>query len=405
MYLAYRAWQRLIGQRAAALADAGFVSLWVTEYYGDQVMPNLYVALGAVAAAAFLVRALAGDGWRPLLAASACLAWVALVRPTDAAWLDAGFVLAGFVVAGRRHWRQGLGVTAAVVAGVVVGSAEWAVEAVVRFGSIGARLHEAGSQNATGVTFSLPMFARAVNGPLLCRPCNGHRIVAVGAAWWLVLLILVLTGLGAPRVVRRNARALVPTLGAVTLAGGYVFSVPYAAPRFLLPAYALLAVPGALGAISVVSWSSERWGRGLTRGVVATLVTAFALEQAAVLAVQVRTRARLDRYDATTVADLRSAGVHGHCTVAGPVTYQIPFFAGCSDDYDALVNPARSERPGANEGDDVADRATQLAAAGVRVPAYALVLPDSGGARVPRWARNWRRINVDRRYTIYLPPR
>src|SRR5205085_6855132 len=146
---------------------------------------------------------------------------------------------------GRRRPRMGFRAAVAVVIGAMAGSLEWVIEAVVRFGGVGARLHQAGSQNATRLTFALPKFARAVNGPTLCRPCTGHRLLAMGAAWWLVVVVLVVIGVRMARGRDRAAAVVIPVAAAVTMASGYVFFVPYAAPRFLLPAYALIAVPAA----------------------------------------------------------------------------------------------------------------------------------------------------------------
>src|SRR4051794_39548003 len=94
LYAAFRTWSRVCGATIATAAAAGFAALWVTEYYGNEVMPNLWVAFGAVAASAFVVRALRFGGWRPLVGAALNVAWMALVRPTDALWLLVGFIVA-----------------------------------------------------------------------------------------------------------------------------------------------------------------------------------------------------------------------------------------------------------------------------------------------------------------------
>ncbi len=50
LYAAYRVWRPLLGPRRTALAALLFAGLWITVLYGPQAMPNLWVALSAVAA-------------------------------------------------------------------------------------------------------------------------------------------------------------------------------------------------------------------------------------------------------------------------------------------------------------------------------------------------------------------
>ena len=49
LFLALRAWRGLFPLRVLALAGALFATLWVTLFYGPQVMPNYWVAIGALA--------------------------------------------------------------------------------------------------------------------------------------------------------------------------------------------------------------------------------------------------------------------------------------------------------------------------------------------------------------------
>ena len=131
----------------------------------------------------------------------------------------------------------------------MAGGAEWVIEAYARFGGIASRLHAAGAeQGGFGLHFALPDELRALNGPTLCRPCtvgvpgSRTRPVVAGAA-------------GAGRARHRwppggpgqLASALLPAVCGLCLAAQYLFMINYAAPRFLLPAYALLAIPVADG--------------------------------------------------------------------------------------------------------------------------------------------------------------
>ena len=52
-------WRPLRGDRVLALAAALFGGLWITQFYGPGAMPNLWVALSAVAAVGCFLRAVA----------------------------------------------------------------------------------------------------------------------------------------------------------------------------------------------------------------------------------------------------------------------------------------------------------------------------------------------------------
>jgi len=130
---------------------------------------------------------------------------------------------------------------------VIVGGwwrrAEWVVEAYLRFGGIGSRLHAAAAeQGGFGLHFALVDELRALNGPTLCRPCTiGVRTPELDL-WWLVLPVLVASASWRPGGRATHQR----TAGGrvrLCLAAQYLFMIDYAAPRFLLPAYALLSIP------------------------------------------------------------------------------------------------------------------------------------------------------------------
>lgn len=406
LYAAFRAWISVRNDLVVPVAAAGFAALWVVEYYGAQIMPNYYVATGSIAAAAFVVRALRTGSRGPLAAAAANMAWVALVRPSDAAWVLAGFLAAVAIVVGRSRWRRGTAVASALVAGAIVGTAEWVVEAIVRFGSVAHRLHEASMQNATGLTFSLPTFARAVNGPLLCRPCHPAPNAWIEALWWLALPPLMTVAVIVGRRNGRLAESLVPAAGALAAWAQYVFFIRYAAPRFLMPGFGLAALPVAFGAAALTERvkRSDRTTRRVFASAAAVVVLTFLAEQLVVLVHQVHGRQIGDRSVAAVVALLRRAGVTPPCAVGGPVTFQIRYLAGCLSDYDAIADV--THRRGTDtahevEGDAAADRIRETAP-----DRYALALPV--GRKAPAWFRGpaWRSVLVgDGAYRVYVRAR
>ena len=132
-------WRRLRPAWVLGLAGVLFGGLWVAQYYGPQAMPDMWSALGGLAAVGCFLRAAdRAPGWLAGLGAS--VAFVTLVRPGDAVYLAAPLVVAAIVV--WRSWPR----AAVVVAGLVAGGAEWVAEAYARFGGIASRLHAAGGE-------------------------------------------------------------------------------------------------------------------------------------------------------------------------------------------------------------------------------------------------------------------
>src|SRR5437879_2495486 len=88
LFVAFWIWRRLLPPGVLALAGVLFCGLWITQFYGPQAMPNLWVALGCLAAVGCFLRSAGDPGDRAALAGlGAGLAFVALMRPSDGAWL------------------------------------------------------------------------------------------------------------------------------------------------------------------------------------------------------------------------------------------------------------------------------------------------------------------------------
>ncbi|MEU5421819.1 hypothetical protein AB0G46_21515, partial [Streptomyces sp. NPDC020667] len=88
LYAAFKVWEPLLGRLRPALAAALLGSLWITVLSGPQVMPNLWVALTAVAAVGWFLRTRAEAGRRRALAGLALsLAAATLFRAPDGVWL------------------------------------------------------------------------------------------------------------------------------------------------------------------------------------------------------------------------------------------------------------------------------------------------------------------------------
>jgi hypothetical protein len=362
-------WRRLRPAWVLGLAGLLFGSLWVAQYYGPQAMPDMWSALGGLAAVGCFLRGGPKGGPRALAGLGASIAFVTLVRPGDAVYLAAPLVIAAIVV--WRSWRR----AAVVAGGLLAGGAEWVVEAYARFGGIASRLHAAGAeQGGFGLHFALPDELRALNGPTLCRPCTvGIRYPELDL-WWFLLPVLVglailaarargVRGDGSPRSGGSRgsspwASTVLPAVCGLCVAAQYLFMINYAAPRFLLPAYALLAVPAADGLAFLITGM----GRELRPAMIA-VVTCFLVVQllAQHLVLDHETGGTVTFHDDYTriATALAARGVRPPCLIQGVQYIPIAFYAGC-------------------------------ASAGNAAPGEGVAVLVQAGQRPPSYARNWR---------------
>ena len=347
--LALWTWRGLRPAWVLGLAGVMFGGLWVAQYYGPQAMPDIWSALGGLAAVGCFCRWAfgggtdgggtggggtgvggLGGGWA-LAGLGVSAAFVTLVRPGDAVYLCLPLLVAAAVGAlmagGFARYGAAAGV---IVGGLVAGAAEWVIEASVRFGGIASRLHAAGAeQGGFGLHFALLDELRALNGPTLCRPCTiGVRDPGLDL-WWLALPVLGVLGILAARKAGQLASALLAAACGLCLAAQYLFMINYAAPRFLLPAYLLLAIPVADGFAFILTAVS----RDLRPAVAATASCFLILQlvtQHLVLDHEVGgTVAFHDDY-ARIVAELAAHGVRPPCLITGVQYIPIAFYAGCA---------------------------------------------------------------------------
>ncbi|MFD4261190.1 hypothetical protein ACFWR9_27085 [Streptomyces sp. NPDC058534] len=366
LYLALRAWRGLFPSHVLATAGAFFATLWVTLFYGPQAMPNYWVAIGALICVGCFLRALRGEpGRRALWGVAAGAVLMALMRPTDAVWAAVPLLL---LVLLRRHWPLLL----ALAGGLAAGGVEWVIEAYAWYGGFGERLSRASEiQGGLGWNFAVDDQMRSLGGRGLCRPCTGSIPNPLVTLWWLALPLVAALGVAVAVRARRTAPALVPFACAVTSALPYLFMIGYAAPRFLQPAYALLAVP-----VADALWHLARNGRGRWRPVLAPLVAlALAGHLAVQTAVLVGTVNRNvdSRQDWTRVADeLHRLGVRPPCLITGHESIPIGYYTGCSS----------GETSGNNGNTTVAE----IVDTASRIPVAAITGP---GGTPPGYARDW----------------
>lgn len=240
----FRMWAPILGFGAPAAALL-FAGAWPTLFYGSEVMPNLWTAFPAAAAVAVLVRRLvSGTARNDELIVGGLVALMALVRPFDAAVLTAVLLILPLVFGrGSLVWSTHL------ILGLAAGWAPWLVEMSGRFGGPFPALVAAARVGHTGrwsVAENAEQYLALSDGPTV-GPAADPTIPRSGLFWLIGMGTLVIIGIVTAR--RRSARpiVLVPIVAGLALAAEYVVFTSAQAPRFLLPALALLTVPAGLG--------------------------------------------------------------------------------------------------------------------------------------------------------------
>ncbi|MFJ4523473.1 hypothetical protein ACIP4Y_21360 [Streptomyces sp. NPDC088810] len=395
LYLALHAWRGLFPARVLALGGALFASLWVTLFYGPQAMPNYWVAVGALAAAGCFLRARTQPGALWGLAGSAAL--MAWMRPVDAVWATLPLLVLGLA----RHRRRAL---PALLTGLAAGAAEWVIEAYVSYGGLAQRLSDGSAiQGGLGWHFAVVDQLRSLGGRTLCRPCTGALPHPLLTLWWFTLPLLAALGLAVAVRTRRTTATALPLACAATAAFPYLFLIGYAAPRFLLPAYALLALPVADALLHLMTaqpraprqprrstprtapllaphlpWrsalppASPRAVRPVAAVLVCAGLAAHLAVQLAVLLHTVGNTTAAHREWARTADELHRNGVRPPCLVAGHEALPIAFAAGCGS--------VATAGPNANTTED------GIVGAARRTPVAVLVPP---GSAPPGYARDW----------------
>lgn len=373
LFLAYWPWVRVLGGLVAPVAAALFAFTWVALRFGDVVLPNLPVALGAVAAAGLVVH----PGRRTWAGLLVVFAGLSLLRPTDAVWIALPLLAALLVVPAWRHRAT----VAAILAGMAVGGLVWVVEAYARFGDPFVRLAAVGSVNDVkgGLRFSLVRHLEALSGKESCLPSavTCGPITFPSLLWWLGGLALVVAGLA----IARSRKALMLCVATAAVAGfPYVVLSDWGVPRYLMPVYALLAVPAAAGLVRAKGWVAVGLGLALVAHVGFQVVAA---DRA------VSDSRRALGWPVKAAEALGEHGINGDCVVLGKFAPQIAFLRHCqaADMHDGLG-------PRDSSGAITAANIARLTAEGLRIVAITarplaildtwevLEIPQSRGPRL-----------------------
>ena len=331
MTAAFRSWAKVIGSGAVAAAVL-FAGAWPALFYGSELMPNLWVALTSVAATAILARRLMnGEGRYDELLAGGLVAVTALLRPLDAVVLAAALTLLPIAVR-----RASIAWTVHVVLGLVAGWMPWLVEMIGRFGSPAKAFTAAARLGHTGqwaLFENVHQYLALSDGPSI-GPIPEPHVPASGILWLLGMTALVGVGIRAAAGARLLPSLVVPTATGAALAAEYIVFTDAQAPRFLLPALALLAIPAGLGFRWIVDRAPDQRQARTVRWVAIVAASALVVGWAFLqVGIATRLEASVTRQRASAQragSRVRTLAGRGPCLVYSEASFPIlGYAAGC----------------------------------------------------------------------------
>ena len=316
-------WRRIRPAWVLALAGLILGSLAITQNSGVQVYPDWWGAVGLLALTGLFLQAVTGTMRSrvvlPLIAAASLL--IVLMRPQNIVFLLAPAIAAAIVVPG---WRQPR-VLLAMAAGIGLGCLQWVAEAYAWYGGLGSRIHLANMEPPSfGLYFSFPFQVKVLSGPWYCTSpggCPGWDFPGE-TLWFAALLALGILGLWVAWRRPAKASSALAAVTAVWVVGCYSFLVPFAAPRYILPALVLLAILAADG----IGWLVTEW-KWQTAGVMlaCAFLAAGVLTQRVVLNREIASQTAARPFAAKADA-LRKLGVRPPCVI--PSSY-VAYYLGC----------------------------------------------------------------------------
>lgn len=360
LFLAFRVWLAVRPGHAIPVAAGFFAACWPTAFYGNQLMPNVYAALAAVALTGLVLRpAVTGtEPTRRVLAWTAALGLVlVLFRPSDALVVAGSLTVAVLVAlpwsrrGPRSRRRATLRVLAALIAGSALGWGEWIVEALIRYGGVARRMAES-TENFGPARWLVGAHLRALDGPLICSTgTTCGPFPTGGLVWAAACALLGATGVAlawygggtrtgggsAPRHHGHRIALAVPIAVGACAAGAYLYFPGLTAPRYLLPGLALLAIPFAEGLACLVKAAHgdlrervRRPGRVVSVAVLSSLAVAGHLYlHVGYLTDNVRVVKPIRAAERAAAAKIERLGIPRPCLVYGWSAPQIAYRLGC----------------------------------------------------------------------------
>jgi hypothetical protein len=318
-------WRGLRPAWVLALAGLIFASLAITQLSGVQVYPDLWAAFGMLAITGLLLQSVQGR-MRPrvVLPLIGFLSFfIVLLRPQNIVFALAPTLLAPLLV---RGWRQ-RSVLIAMIVGIAVGVLEWVVESYLWFGGLASRIQFAGQEPPRlSLNFSLPMQVKVLSGPWYCmsqQGCPNGNYPGL-LLWWLAFFGLVALGLYAVWRRPEKASSVLALITGAWSAALYILFVPFGAPRYMLPTFALFAILAADG----IRWLATvpRW-RTIGIGLATVFVLTGVVSQHFVLTRETANQATIRKGFEASAAYVRSHGIRPPCAVISP---SVAYIAGCT---------------------------------------------------------------------------
>jgi hypothetical protein len=341
LFLALLAWRGLKPAWVLALAGVIFGGLGIAQLLASQVFPNFWIALGALAAVGLFLQGLT-EGRRPrlvLVLLPLAVAFTALMRPADAVFVSVPLMAAAVVQLVRRSMvRRSIELLIAVIVGLAIGAGEWVLEAYMYFGGPFARLHQS-AKVVGGTKFNPVNSLRIINGG---RDSSVKSFPGISGwshpellVWWFALLVLALLGVYAASRARGWLFAAVPFVCALSVYVLYSLPVRDNA-RYLLPAWALLAVPAAEGLGWLITQAKGRMRLAAVTAA-AIFLTVEVATQHAILNTLVRPLESAASADMNAAHALQQLGVRAPCLITSVkrpnfavVSEPAAFYSGCS---------------------------------------------------------------------------
>jgi hypothetical protein len=323
LFLALLCWRRL--RPAWVLAIAGLIlgGMAISQNSGVQIYPDWWGALGVLALTGLLLHAVNGTMSTritlPGVAFTSLL--IVLMRPQNIVFIMGPAILAVVVV---RAWRQRK-VLIAMGIGVVLGCLEWVIGGYLWYGGVGSRIQLAGQEPPSfSLYFSWGTQAKVLSGPWYCIPpsgCQGWNMPGE-SVWWVAFLAVAVLGFWAAWRTSDKASSVLAAATAVWVIGLYCLLVPFGAPRYLTPSWALMSILAADGVVWLAT--KARWHRAgiaiacvfLLSGLISQR---FVLQREAV-------EQSSGRAFAENAAAVRAAGVKPPCAMDSP---SAAYYAGC----------------------------------------------------------------------------
>jgi hypothetical protein len=346
LFLALLAWRGLRPTWVLALAGAVFGGLWLAQSQASRLYPNYWLAVGGLAAVGLFLQ-----GWmgatplrRTALLLASVVAFSALMHPPDAVFLVVPLLAAAIGSLARRIMvRRSAALLIAIIAGLAVGCGEWVVEAYMYFKGPAARLR-ATSQAVGGTRFN-----PVNNLRLLSAATSNHGWDRPGLLfWWLVFVVLVVLGIYVTRRGRGWLFAAAPAACALSIYALYTLPARDEA-RYMLPAWALLALPAADG----IAWLVLHT-KGRIRLVAVALTASFLAVELGTQHVALANRsAALEaaaRANINVTNALHQLGIHSPCIITSvrrgsffvPSSEPAAYYLGCA--YEPLLRHSTQVR-------------------------------------------------------------